>query len=183
MRRVGSGDLWTQPELRLGRDQLSPDADCVIEEVDGIGNFRTEKGWAPLNRRSEQVRVRGAESVKLEVSETRNGPLLSHLVAQLDGPHDESGELALAVRWGVNSLGSSLPGWLAVARAAGIRDLASATAALDRAAGAEPVTPATPRQRRPPASARYRYATRSPVCRCGAGSEGGAGRRPRGCPP
>jgi penicillin amidase len=114
------------------------DADCVIEEVDGIGNFRTEKGWSPLNRRSEQVRVRGGDSVKLEVIETRNGPLLSHLVAQLDGPRSESGELALAVRWGVNSLGSSLPGWLAVARSASIGELAKATAALDKG----PLSPA-----------------------------------------
>jgi penicillin amidase len=108
------------------------DVDCVIEELDGIGNFRTEKGWSPLSRRSEQVRVRGGESVKFDVSETRNGPLLSHLAAQLDGPHRESGELALAVRWGVNSLGSSLPGWLAVARAASVREVGRAASALDR---------------------------------------------------
>lgn len=108
------------------------DVDCVIEETDGVGNFRTEKGWSPLNRRSELVRVRGGESVKFEVAETRNGPLLSYLVAQLDGVHAGLGDLALAVRWGVNSLGSALPGWLAVARAPGIAEIGTATAALDK---------------------------------------------------
>jgi len=129
------------PVIQLGRNRHCAwgatnfsldDVDCVIEEVDGIGNFRTEKGWAPLNRRSELVRVRGGESLKVEVAETRNGPLLSHLVAQLDGPHPETGELALAVRWGVNSLGSSLPGWLAVARASSISEMGRGAAALDK---------------------------------------------------
>lgn len=110
------------------------DVDCVIEELDGIGNFRTEKGWSPLGRRSELVRVRGGESLKIEVAETRNGPLLSHLVAQLDGPHADAGELALAVRWGVNSLGTALPGWLGVARAASVAELGRAAAAMDRGA-------------------------------------------------
>lgn len=110
------------------------DVDCVIEELDGIGNFRTEKGWSPLGRRSELVRVRDGDSVKIEVAETRNGPLLSHLVAQFDGPHAEAGELALAVRWGVNSLGTALPGWLAVARAASVAEVARATAAMDKGA-------------------------------------------------
>lgn len=108
------------------------DVDCVVEEIDGIGNFRTEKGWSPLNRRSELVRVRGADSVKIEVAETRNGPLLSHLVAQLDGAHAEAGELGLAVRWGVNSLGTALPGWLAIARATSVADIARAVPAIDK---------------------------------------------------
>lgn len=108
------------------------DVDCVVEELDGIGNFRTEKGWAPLGRRSELVRVRGGESVKIEVAETRNGPLLSHLVAQLDGAHADAGELALAVRWGVNSLGTGLPGWLAIARASTVDDIARAVPLIDK---------------------------------------------------
>ena len=110
------------------------DVDCVVEELDGIGNFRTEKGWAALGRRSELVRVRDGESLKIEVAETRNGPLLSHLVAQLDGPHPEAGELGLSVRWGVNSLGTALPGWLAIARATSVADVARAAAAMDKGA-------------------------------------------------
>jgi penicillin amidase len=129
------------PVLQVGRSQHCAwsvtnfsldDVDCVIEELDGIGNFRTEKGWAPLNRRSELVRVRDGESVKIEVAETRNGPLLSHLIAQLDTPHAEAGELALAVRWGVNSLGTALPGWLALARATSVAQAARAAATMDK---------------------------------------------------
>lgn len=129
------------PVIQLGRNRHCAwgftnfsldDVDCVIEEVDGIGNFRTEKGWSPLNRRSELVRVKGAESLKLEVAETRNGPLLSHLMAQLDGPHAEMGELCVAVRWGVNSLGSGLSGWLALARAGSVAEAGRAGAALDK---------------------------------------------------
>ena len=110
------------------------DVDCVIEELDGIGNFRNEKGWSPLGRRSELIRVRDGESRKIEVAETRNGPLLSHLVAQFDGPHAESGELGLAVRWGVNSLGTALPGWLAVARATSVAEVGRAAAVMDKGA-------------------------------------------------
>jgi penicillin amidase len=108
------------------------DVDCVVEELDGIGNFRTETGWSPLNRRSELVRVRGGESLKFEVAETRNGPLLSHLVSQLDGPHPDMGVLAIAVRWGVNSLGSALPGWLALARATDLDEVGRAAAVIDK---------------------------------------------------
>ncbi|MEW6272111.1 MAG: penicillin acylase family protein [Thermodesulfobacteriota bacterium] len=129
------------PVLQLGRNKHCAwgvtnfsldDADCVIEELDGIGNFRTESGWSPLNRRSELIRVRGGESLKFEVAETRNGPLLSHLVSQLDGPHAEMGVLGIALRWGVNSLGSALPGWLALARASSLAEVEKAAALLDK---------------------------------------------------
>lgn len=129
------------PILHLGRNRHCAwgvtnfsldDVDCVIEELDGIGNFRTADGWAPLSRRTELVRIRGEENLKLEVAETRSGPLLSHLVAQIDGSHAELGLLALAVRWGVNSLGSALSGWLAVARAASLDEIQAATTLLDK---------------------------------------------------
>lgn len=129
------------PALLVGRNRQCAwgltnlsldDADCVIEELDGIGNFRTENGWAPLNRRSELIRVKGGDGLKLEVVETRNGPLVSHLVAQLDGRHPDLRQLGIAIRWGVNSLSSALPGWLALARASSLDDVATAAAALDK---------------------------------------------------
>jgi len=40
--------------------------------------------------------------------------------------------LAIAVRWGVNSLGTALPGWLALARAKSLADVAKAAALLDK---------------------------------------------------
>lgn len=108
------------------------DVDCVLEELDGIGGFRAESGWEKLGRRRETVRVRDGDALRLEVSETRHGPLLSHLVAQLDGPSDVDRPIPVALRWGVNSLGTALPGLLAIARAGGLDDAVEAAPLLDR---------------------------------------------------
>jgi penicillin amidase len=109
------------------------DVDCVTEELDGIGNFRTEEGWRKLAARREVIRVRDGESVLLEVAETRNGPLLSGLVEQLDGAREDGvRSVSLALRWGVNSLSCSLSGWLALAKSDSLRQVGEAAALLDR---------------------------------------------------
>jgi penicillin amidase len=109
------------------------DADCVTEELDGIGNFREEDGWKKLAARREIIRVRDGETVPLEVLETRNGPLLSRLVEQLDGLREDGVRPAsLAIRWGVNSLSSSIAGWLAVAKSADLAQMGEAAALLDK---------------------------------------------------
>lgn len=92
------------------------DADCVMEELDGIGSFRTEAGWEKLSRRREMVRVRDGKTIRLEVAETRHGPLVSHLMDQLDGPSSVQRPVALSLCWGANSLGTALPGLAALAR-------------------------------------------------------------------
>lgn len=107
------------------------DADAVLEELDGIGNYQTEAGWSKLAVRRELIRVRDGESFQLEVAETRNGPLLSRLVQQLDGRGADARLPAVAVRWGVQSLGSAVPGWLALARARSLEDVGRAAALLD----------------------------------------------------
>lgn len=109
------------------------DVDCVMEELDGIGGFRTESGWQKLNRRREVVRVRDGDSLRLEVAETRHGPLLSHLVEQLDGPPEGERPIGLALCWGANSLGTALPGLCAVARAGSAEEAAEAAGLFDRA--------------------------------------------------
>jgi len=109
------------------------DADCVTEELDGIGNFRTEEGWHKLATRREVIRVRDEESVLLDVAETKSGPLLCRLVEQLEGAREDGiRSVSLALRWGVNSLSSSLPGWLALARSDSIHEVGEAAALLDR---------------------------------------------------
>ena len=95
---------------------LSDDVDVVMEELDGIGNFRGAEGREKCARRQELIRVRGGDDQRVEVVETRNGPLVSALPAQFDGAADDP-RVSLAVRWGLNSLGTSLGGWLALARA------------------------------------------------------------------
>lgn len=108
------------------------DADCVMEELDGIGGFRTEAGWEKLSRRRETVRVQGAETMRLEVTETRHGPLLSHLLEQLDGPSPVERPVAMALCWGANSLGTALPGLLGLARAASAEEAVESASLLDR---------------------------------------------------
>ncbi len=108
------------------------DADCVMEELDGIGGFRTEAGWEKLSRRREMVRVRDGETLRLEVTETRHGPLLSQLVDQLEGPIEGERPVALALCWGANSLGTALPGLLAIARSASASEACEAGPLLDR---------------------------------------------------
>jgi penicillin G amidase len=130
------------PAILVGRNAtcawgLTPlcldDADFVTEELDGIGNFRTEEGWRKLAARREVIRVRDGETVRLDVVDTKNGPLLSRLVEQLDGAREDGvRSVSVAVRWGVNSLSSSLAGWLALARSGSVRQVGDAAALLDR---------------------------------------------------
>lgn len=108
------------------------DADCVMEELDGIGGFRTEAGWEKLSLRRETVRVRDGETLRLEVAETRHGPLLSHLLEQMDGLSEVDRPVAMALCWGANSLGTALPGLLGLARAASAEEAVESAPLLDR---------------------------------------------------
>jgi penicillin amidase len=130
------------PALLVGRNAtcawgVAPlaldDTDFVAEELDGIGNFRTEEGWRKLAARREVIRVRDGETVRLDVVETKSGPLLSQLVEQLDGAREDGvRSVNLALRWGVNSLSSSLAGWLALARSGSLRQVGEAATLVDR---------------------------------------------------
>jgi acyl-homoserine lactone acylase PvdQ len=111
---------------------LVDDADCVLEEIDGIGSYRTEAGWAKLSIRHELVRVRGGESLKVEVAETRHGPLVSRVADQLAGKSSDARIPALAIRWGAQTLESGVPGWLALARSRSVLEAADAARLLDR---------------------------------------------------
>ncbi len=109
------------------------DADWVLEDLDGIGKFRTEAGWERLARRREIVRVRGGDDLSLEVLETRNGPILSHLLEELQGPRPVGERpVPVALRWGIHSLGSSIEGWLALARARTLDEVGAAAQRLER---------------------------------------------------
>jgi len=107
------------------------DVDLVMEELDGIGNFRGRKGREKAARRQELIRVRDGEDRRVEVMETRHGPLLSHLASQFEGSPADS-RVSLAVRWGLNSLGTSMGGWLALARADHVADAEAAGQLLSR---------------------------------------------------
>lgn len=107
------------------------DVDVVMEELDGIGNFRGRKGREKAARRQELIRVRDGEDRRVEVVETRHGPLLSHLAAQFEGAPVDT-RVSVAVRWGLNSLGTSLGGWLALARAGNAPEAEAAGQLLSR---------------------------------------------------
>jgi len=51
--------------------------DLYVEEFDGQGRHRTPDGWADSARRTETLKVRGADDVTLEVIETRHGPVVA----------------------------------------------------------------------------------------------------------
>lgn len=108
------------------------DCECVIEEVDGIGNHRAGAGWVPLSVRPEIIRVRGGEPVRIEIAETRNGPLFDRLACQLAGRPDDPGLPAVALRWGAASLGTAVGGWRGVQRARSVAEVGRAVAQLER---------------------------------------------------
>ena len=108
---------------------VTDDVDLVMEELDGIGNFRAAGGREKAARRQELVRVRGGDDRRIEVVETRHGPLLSGLASQFHGAPEDT-RISIAVRWGLNSLGTSQSGWLALARAANVAQAKEASRLL-----------------------------------------------------
>jgi penicillin G amidase len=92
-----------------GFTNLGPDvADLVIERIDG-DRYLTPEGWAPLEVRTEEVRVAGADPVTITIRATRNGPLFSDVSEGAgeiaagplaDGAAGATGvEHAVALRW------------------------------------------------------------------------------------
>lgn len=119
----------------VGSGLALDDVDLVAEDLDGIGNFRGRRGREKLAKRLELVRVRDGEDRRIEVIETRNGPLLSELPRQLASgdaalAHGNRANTPLAVRWGGNSLGTSVGGWVSLARAADASEAQAARNAL-----------------------------------------------------
>jgi penicillin amidase len=77
-------------------------------------------GWREFQRREEIIEIRDADSLRLEVRETRHGPLVNDL---LEEPHEP-----LAIRW-IGALRSAgIGGLLAAARARDAEELRQALA-------------------------------------------------------
>lgn len=109
------------------------DCDVVLEEVDGIGNCRNPSGWEKISSRHETIRVRGGETVSIEVAETRHGPLVSHLARQLVGVEGNARRPELALHWGAGSVFSSVQAWAGLARARDVGGAMRACEAFERA--------------------------------------------------
>lgn len=101
------------PAVVLGRNQriawgftnTGPDTqDLFLERVDPAdpSRYLTPDGWAPFAVRTETIRVKGAPDVAIQVRETRHGPVVSDVHAQLaralDG-HRLSARHVLAFQW------------------------------------------------------------------------------------
>ena len=82
------------PTVVLGRNQriawgftnTAPDTqDLYLERIDPAdrGRYQTPDGWAAFESRTEVIRVKGAPDVTLQVRETRHGPVISDVHAQL----------------------------------------------------------------------------------------------------
>ncbi|WGF87121.1 penicillin acylase family protein [Marinivivus vitaminiproducens] len=61
--------------------------DLFVEEAvpDRPGFYRTPEGVAPFTTRREVVRVKGGESVTLDIRSTRHGPILSDVIGEESG--------------------------------------------------------------------------------------------------
>ncbi len=101
------------PTVVLGRNQriawgftnTAPDTqDLYLERIDPAdpGRYQTPEGWAAFERRTEVIRVKGAPDVTLQVRDTRHGPVISDVHAQL-GRTMQARKLdaryVLALRW------------------------------------------------------------------------------------
>lgn len=95
--------------------------DLYRETLDGHGNVRTPSGWVPLQHWQEEIPVKGAKRVHLNVAVTPHGPI----VAQ-----DAGGPLAL--RWTMFAPGAlqSVHVFLGLARARTYSDFENALAAF-----------------------------------------------------
>lgn len=69
--------------IAWGSTNVGPDVqDLYVETFDGKGNYKTPEGWQPAAVRIENINVRRnplkpeTDVVKLEVVETRNGPII-----------------------------------------------------------------------------------------------------------
>ncbi len=77
--------------IAWGVTNLCPDVqDLYIEEFDPVepSSYKTPDGWRDAEVRTEEIAVRYAAPLKLEVKVTRHGPVIF-----------ENGALALALRW------------------------------------------------------------------------------------
>ncbi len=105
------------------------DVDVVVEDVDGIGGFRDGDHWERLQVRREAIGVREGETLRFDVAETRNGPLLTDEIARLIFGCEVSAR-PVALRWGPRSLASGIEGWFALARGQGVDDVQQAARTL-----------------------------------------------------
>ncbi|HEX5639068.1 MAG TPA: penicillin acylase family protein [Burkholderiaceae bacterium] len=92
---LGHNDRVAWSFTNTGADQQ----DLYIERVNPAnGNeYATPDGWAAYTERTETIRVRGGEEVRLLVRETRHGPVLSGL-ASIDETFAHP-RYVLALRW------------------------------------------------------------------------------------
>lgn len=91
--------------------------DLYRETLDGQGHVRTPAGWVPLQHWQEEIPVKGAAAVHMDIAVTPHGPIVAH---------DGGGPLAL--RWTMYEPGAlqSAHVFLALARAHGYDDFVAA---------------------------------------------------------
>ncbi|MGH6912317.1 MAG: penicillin acylase family protein, partial [Geminicoccales bacterium] len=86
--------------IAWGLTNTGPDTqDLFVERIDPTdpGRYLAPGGTRPFATREEVIRIKGEEPVRLQVRETRHGPVLSDLV--LDGAATFGAEHAVALAW------------------------------------------------------------------------------------
>jgi penicillin amidase len=95
--------------------------DLFVESLskEGEPRYHDGDGWRPLLERIEEISVRGEEQpVEVQVRETRHGPLVSPLLAEVEGEHPP-----IALHWSGAEPGAGIAGFLAVAHAQNAAEL------------------------------------------------------------
>jgi penicillin amidase len=92
---LGRNDRVAWSFTNTGADQQ----DIYIERVNpaNAAEYATPEGWAAFAERTETIRVKGGEDVRLNVRETRHGPVLSGLASIDKGRAHPN--YVLALRW------------------------------------------------------------------------------------
>jgi penicillin amidase len=97
-------------------------SDLYVESLDAKDAARYHDGtrWRRIQTREEVIQVRDADPVRVEVRETRDGPLVNDLLAEAHEP--------LAIRWTGAVPNAGIAGMMAVARAKSAKELRRALA-------------------------------------------------------
>lgn len=88
-------------EVAWGFTNTNPDVqDLYLEQIDpgDAGRYRTPDGWEPFAVRSEQIKVKGQDTVQVTLRSTRHGPVISDVQPQYEPVLDKR-RYAVALRW------------------------------------------------------------------------------------
>ena len=94
--------LGRNDRVAWGFTNTAPDVqDLYIERIrpDNPRQYQTPGGWADFSVRMETIKVKGQPDVKMEVRESRHGPIVSGALPALDKAPLDASQYAIAFAW------------------------------------------------------------------------------------